>query len=399
MELIQSNKFMDNLISLRRLLPLERKEATALNLLCSMISSRSGKYPTSQAWNEACELAYSTTISNGLWGYGPNVLLETRIRYLRPLYIKDPEYTEKVEDLIDQALFHPVLTEENLEMARIMVRNRLRNQKEDPDSACLRQALDQVQPDHPISINMSGRLEEVDSITLDQIRDLWDKISHLPAQILFAGQEDDILETLRGSIEETTYLYKGDMLVNPEKFQKASSERAISQSSIVLLYTTNIRVRSEEYYTELMLNALLGQAPNSLLFEEVREKHSYCYAISSALIRFDGVLLVTAGAQRENLPHIRELVQAQIERLINQDYPDEDLEKARLFMTDRIAGQDDSQSSMLEQCFLNSYLARPMSVEQLIEKLNNVTKDQISAAAEKLRLVFDSEIVQKEGQK
>ena len=48
-----------------------------------------------------------------------------------------------------------------------------------------------------------------------------------------------------------------------------------------------------------VMNSLLGQSPTSLLFEEVREKHSLCYSISSYLIQFDGALIITLGTNKE----------------------------------------------------------------------------------------------------
>lgn len=134
----------------------------------------------------------------------------------------------------------------------------------------------------------------------------------------------------------------------------------------------------------------------NLLFEEIREKHSFCYSISSSLIRFDGALLIVTGAQKDHFDEIRELIAAQIDKLkhATKMISEERLTSAHLDIVDAIRTQDDSALRLMAQMFMNIYLKREISSEQMIDKILNVSLEDVEKAARPLHLIGDASVIQ-----
>lgn len=396
METIQTKKFMDNTLSFRQMLPLERQTITALNLLILMMRGRSEKYPTRDAWSRAVNHAYASRFVTGLTGYGNQVLFDTRVKYLRPEYIDNPGYTREVVDLTDQALNRPVLDEIRLNEAKYLLKNRLLSARENPDVAAVQEALRIAQPGHKIGIPVGGILEDVDTVTLEDIHHLWEKLNSIPYTIYRVGQFSQDMEDFLATLPQSDEVRLDMELLSPHAPQFSVLRKDLSQSSLAQVYATGIRPGTQEFYALMLMNAVLGASPMSMLFEEVREKHSYCYSISSSLIRYDGAVLILTGTNKENLNHVEKLIALQIDKLKNMDFSDEKLEAARLSFIDGITAQQDMDLAMINQKFVNDLLNRQISSEKLISIIQSITKEQVAAAAARMQLVSQA-IVEETG--
>ena len=58
--------------------------------------------------------------------------MDVRFQFVRPDWIEDENYVNKIKDIMDQALFHSVLDEENFKESVYLLKNRLLAQMDDP---------------------------------------------------------------------------------------------------------------------------------------------------------------------------------------------------------------------------------------------------------------------------
>lgn len=159
----------------------------------------------------------------------------------------------------------------------------------------------------------------------------------------------------------------------------------ISQTSISLLYQTQVALDSDLYFPLLVMNALLGQAPNSMLFTEVREKNSFCYSIYSQLIRFDGVLYISTGTNRKSIAPVLEEIDRQIQRLREGDFSLEQMDIAKKDLKDGLVSGQDSGISLIEQQFLDDLLGRQTCLEERLAAIDAVSVEQIQEVAQQLK--------------
>lgn len=392
---LQTDKFMENSLSIRRFFPLHAKNTTMLNLLALMLQGRSEHLPTREAWAKASSHAYGLQSGWGVFGYGNDMMVEFRAKWLRSAFIPDKHYISEVASLIDEALFHPLLNEENLAEAKYLLKNRITLQRQDPDARALLEAMAIAQENHTISVPLIGDAALIDDISLDEIQQFWKTLSQTPAAILYGGPaEQEIKDTVEQFISNEP-VSNSYTLLQAQPFRQTVLEKDISQCSLVQIYATGIAWDSPESLKLQLFNMLLGASSTSLLFEEIREKHSYCYSISSMVIKLDGALVISTAAHRDHLDDVIRLIGEILGQIKTKSYDPQALVLAKNDLLDGLAGQQDSLQSMVEQQFMNDLRKWPYSMEDSMEIIENTTADELAKIAAQLVLLCQAEVLQK----
>lgn len=394
MNYISSNKFSDVSVAIRTQLPLERSTITAYNILVYMLKTKTELFKTKQALISNLNEAYGMKLACGLSSYGADLILTTRIQYIRSDWIEEEDYIYKVKEITDQVLFHSVLDEASFEEAKYLYRNKLTRILDDPDGLAIYTCLTTLNTNHEISIPIQGSLDDLDQLTLQDIQNVYSAYLKADKHILVCGCLDEEMKTYLERMDSSSKLNSTRSLLPILDYQEEIIEKNISQSSIALVYATSTDILSEDYYKMFVMNSLLGQSPTSLLFEEVREKHSLCYSISSYLIQFDGALVITLGTNKENIEKAIDLINQQIQRIIDLDFDPELLNTAKKDCIDSLIVAQDYPFSQIDQRFMDVLLSRDTDRDKKIKNIQKVSLEDVSAAAKKLKKI--SSVIVKE---
>lgn len=394
MNYISSNKFSDVSVAIRTQLPLEHSTITAYNILVYMLKTKTELFKTKQALISNLNEAYGMKLACGLSSYGADLILTTRIQYIRSDWIEEEDYIHKVKEITDQVLFHSVLDEASFEEAKYLYRNKLTRILDDPDGLAIYTCLTTLNTNHEISIPIQGSLDDLDQLTLQDIQNVYSAYLKADKHILVCGCLDEEMKTYLERMDSSSKLNSTRSLLPILDYQEEIIEKNISQSSIALVYATSTDILSEDYYKMFVMNSLLGQSPTSLLFEEVREKHSLCYSISSYLIQFDGALIITLGTNKENIEKAIDLINQQIQRIIDLDFDPELLNTAKKDCIDSLIVAQDYPFSQIDQRFMDVLLSRDTDRDKKIKNIQKVSLEDVSAAAKKLKKI--SSVIVKE---
>lgn len=394
MNYISSNKFSDVSVAIRTQLPLERSTITAYNILVYMLKTKTELFKTKQALISNLNEAYGMKLACGLSSYGADLILTTRIQYIRSDWIEEEDYIHKVKEITDQVLFHSVLDEASFEEAKYLYRNKLTRILDDPDGLAIYTCLTTLNTNHEISIPIQGSLDDLDQLTLQDIQNVYSAYLKADKHILVCGCLDEEMKTYLERMDSSSKLNSTRSLLPILDYQEEIIEKNISQSSIALVYATSTDILSEDYYKMFVMNSLLGQSPTSLLFEEVREKHSLCYSISSYLIQFYGALIITLGTNKENIEKAIDLINQQIQRIIDLDFDPELLNTAKKDCIDSLIVAQDYPFSQIDQRFMDVLLSRDTDRDKKIKNIQKVSLEDVSAAAKKLKKI--SSVIVKE---
>ena len=394
MNYISSNKFSDVSVAIRTQLPLERSTITAYNILVYMLKTKTELFKTKQALISNLNEAYGMKLACGLSSYGADLILTTRIQYIRSDWIEEEDYIHKVKEITDQVLFHSVLDEASFEEAKYLYRNKLTRILDDPDGLAIYTCLTTLNTNHEISIPIQGSLDDLDQLTLQDIQNVYSAYLKADKHIFVCGCLDEEMKTHLERMDSSSKLNSTRSLLPILDYQEEIIEKNISQSSIALVYATSTDILSEDYYKMFVMNSLLGQSPTSLLFEEVREKHSLCYSISSYLIQFDGALIITLGTNKENIEKAIDLINQQIQRIIDLDFDPELLNTAKKDCIDSLIVAQDYPFSQIDQRFMDVLLSRDTDRDKKIKNIQKVSLEDVSAAAKKLKKI--SSVIVKE---
>ncbi|WP_295568386.1 pitrilysin family protein [uncultured Holdemanella sp.] len=386
MNYIQTQKFSDVYVSCKTMMPFNRNTITALNVLVYMMKAKTQKMNSKQKLASTLNLAYGTKVSYGLTSYGDIVTLDVRFQFVRPDWIEDASYLNKVKQIMDQVLFHSVLDEENFNESIYLLKNRLLAQMDDPANLSCMYAFEMAHDKHSISIPVQGDLKDLHTLTLEDVQAVYELYMDMAKHFYVCGYVTQELYDYIDSLDShCAFISERTLLPRVESSYKIY-EKNISQTYISQVYSTGVDISSDDYEAQCLLCSVLGQSQKNLLFDEIREKNSLCYSISSSLIRFDGALLIHTGVNRKDVNKVLNLIETQMDRLLNMDYDDRYLEIAKMDFKNRIISGLDHPLSLIAQAFLDDLLHRDITTQQRIGRIMQVTKEDISRVALRMNL-------------
>lgn len=163
-------------------------------------------------------------------------------------------------------------------------------------------------------------------------------------------------------------------------------KKPISQSVLVQLYEDGLRYQDPLMPAFMLGNGILGALPTSLLFQEVREARSLCYSIGSENLIYDGMLRITAGMNRRDLPEAGTLIAQQISRMQKGEFSDDQLETARSMYINSWRGSMDHGPSLIWDDCRSVLLHTEDSIPRMIHRFETVTREDIMNAYAGLKL-------------
>jgi len=159
----------------------------------------------------------------------------------------------------------------------------------------------------------------------------------------------------------------------------------VNQGKLCMGFVTPITYQAEEYAAMQVLNTLYGGGMTSKLFMNVREKLSLCYSVGSSYYGSKGIVLGSAGIDFEKEKDARQEILAQLEACRNNDFTDAEMDAAKQALLSALRAVLDGPHAIENYCCTDAILGFPLSLEEYKAAISGVTREQVVAAAQKLR--------------
>ena len=239
--------------------------------------------------------------------------------------------------------------------------------------------------------NLDVTEEDVNKITLTSLNESYD---YLMNSYKFGFVIGDVsLESIKELMNNLSCFNQQPLeIVDLENkdVQKVSFHEVsmnITQSTLAIGYRTNIRVNSKEYFAMCMLNKYLGGGYDSLFINEIREKYNLVYQINSEYDWYKGIMVINAGINYDDFKLVSSLIEKLITDVKNGIV---DMSLFEAIKKQMVAEQLDAADNMLSLIeFVNQknfFGKNIISNEEKIDKINNITSNDIIAAAKYLKL-------------
>ena len=147
------------------------------------------------------------------------------------------------------------------------------------------------------------------------------------------------------------------------------------------------KITDEHRYASLILNTVLGGGMSSRLFQTIREERGMAYSIYSDLSPYSdtGSLCVYAGTSADKTLEMIALVMAEFKTLKETLLSPEELNRAKEQVKGNILlGLESSSSRMSNLARQEMYFNHFFSVEEVLDRLDAVTADQVQQQAHTL---------------
>lgn len=244
----------------------------------------------------------------------------------------------------------------------------------------------------PAEIRWGGTNEQVSAIDAQSALKAYKRmISELRAEVICVGENsfDGIAELFADAfgkiVRHPETLNKARFSLNKNEVSRITETLDIEQSKLVMFFKTADRYR--EKYPLIVMQYLYGGTESSKLFTVVREKMSLCYYCYSRSGYSKGYVTAECGVDEKNLEAAEKECIAQLKAIADGDFTDTEVEKVRLSLINMLRSTGDSVTGISSKC-INDILFpdHADSVDNIVEQIKGVTREQIIEAAKALRL-------------
>lgn len=372
--LIVDEKFNETLFSLRIQFELSEKTATQANVLSNLFDDRLEKYPTKADMLALTDSLYGVKIASRTYSVGRFQVIEIYLKGINQSYVNEPLHQSYI-DLLLEILKHPLIDENTFKEAKKDVAQTLLRIEESPSDYAIFEGFRQAGKGQRFGVNVYGDLEHLNNLSLKDIQNFHEQCVNTYTKELYAvGRIDpkalkieDIFSASTLSASHKTFIQS----------QSKIDSYPGNQSDIVLVYETDITPQHPSYYPYLVMLAVLGQSPNSLLFQNIREKNSLSYSIYASQLIFDGLFYIATSVSQENENRVMSLINDQFEIIKSGDF---NLDAAKNYLINRTSGTSENAKQLLEFHARNVRMKLNDTPQDLINNFSKVTKEDVIAS-------------------
>jgi len=244
---------------------------------------------------------------------------------------------------------------------------------------------------HPLGYIISGKKTTVRKIGRQQILDFMD--NHYTGEniiISIAGNFDkkeilSLVEDEFGKIKPKSL--KENMLPDKPVYHKVvcKKHKDIEQLHINIAFDC-ISYLSEERFVLSIINSILGGSANSRLFQKVREEAGLTYSIYSygSSYKTTGLLHIYAAMNPVQKDTVINIIFDEIEELRKNGITEEELTMTKeQIKTELILGNEGAKNRMNANGKSVMSFGRLVSIDELIDKINKVTLEDVINFANK----------------
>jgi predicted Zn-dependent peptidase len=147
------------------------------------------------------------------------------------------------------------------------------------------------------------------------------------------------------------------------------------------------KVTDPTHYPASLLDMIIGGGASSRLFMEVREKRGLAYAIGSLSAAFKqaGFFAIGGSCAPSNSEKVVRVIARELKRLCQNGIGKEELERAKTQLKLSIVMAQESVTGLMMRLGRQiHYFGKPIPVEDIIRRIDQVTADEVINVARKL---------------
>lgn len=392
-KVINTRKYKDINLYLRFSIEYKPLMKEKIALLCKLIGDVSNKYPTKLEMTRAKDMLYGISLSSSYKARANILTLSLHYSFINPKFVDAT--IDEYNDFIKETLYNSIINEATLAEAKRTIKYAALRKIDKPQAKSTERFIEIVSKDNPeFAIYSEGDkfIKNIDKIKLEDIKQTYRTIiNNCQLNIYLCGDiENNDINKL------TTFSFNNRNLVNLKtkkitgKPKKTIIDKSdISQTYLSMVYTTPFNKNHSDYFAWFMGNALLGVVPTSLLFAQIREKMSLCYAITSYDYKNEGLIRIITSIDAKNKDKTIKEIENQINRLATCDYEPELLDTAKALICNTLIGTYDDLDALVDYYYESSLSKFNYSIEEYCENVSKVSVKDIAKVYKKYKHYFN----------
>ncbi len=395
---IKDNRFKTSKITANIYMPLNSESVSANALLCYMLVRCCKKYPDFTTLSRKLSSLYGAELNGSVSKMGDMQCLTISVSGLDDRYTIDGEViSEELGSLLCEAIFNPKVQDgkfcvEDMLQEKRQLLDMIDSEFNDKRIYAAQQLIENMCDSELYGIKRCGTKEQINALTTEDIYNAWQNMLNTAYfDFTYVGDSSpqkaiNIIENSFKEIKRNPVDLSNDVVYTVFNTKNIVEEMDVAQSKLEIGFRTACAEPEKEAVATRLMCAILGGTATSKLFNNVREKKSLCYYCASRFFRLKGIMIIESGVETANIESAKEAILNEVEEMKKGNITDFEIESAKLAVANSFYGVTDTVSGIVNWYSSQIMDASVDTPKQAAEKINQVTKADIIAAANKLQL-------------
>ncbi len=406
---VQDDRFNTTLVTFHFYLPLSEATAAKNALLPFILSSCSKEYSDFSKLNFKLASLYGAKLSAGVSKVGDFQMLSIGVSCIKDKFAFAGEsVVTEATSLLASLIFAPSLngcafTEEDTLREKRLMRDRILGELSEKRIYARQQAIREMFEGDSFATDRYGTLASLDNVTPEDLFGAWENLlrsAYVRVQVFSDVYPASVFTGVKKAFSAIKRQDITDFSLNRPYYEKPvkryDEHMDIAQGKLVMGFCAGDHGNSAETIPLTVMVDLFGGGPYSKLFSNVREKMSLCYYCSASVNRSKGFIIVESGVEADNAERAEQAILAQLDDMKAGKFSDTDIEYSKAGIKDSLRASLDSPSAMDRWFSQNISGDKIITPDELIEKLDSITADDIRLSAQKASLTTVYRLLPKE---
>lgn len=410
---VKNDRFNTTLVSFNFYMPLTRKHAAEYALLPFVLTTCSKDYPDFSKLNFKLSKLYGAELSASAEKVGDYQLLKIAVSVIDDKYTLDNEsLCDSAMQLLTQLVFEPKIYnnsfyEEDIAREKRKAVEHIKGELSEKRIYAKNRLIEEMYKNDPYGTPKCGTVSDVEKITGESLYNAWrDVLSHaflrvnVVSRAMPQGLFDGISQKMQNiDRENITDCSASRPTEKADKTNTVTEKMDITQGKLCLGFSSDMYGDDKTTAPLTVMCDIFGGGPYSKLFNNVREKMSLCYYCSAATVKSKGLITVSSGVESENAEKALSAIVDQLDAIKRGEFDDSEFDSSIKNITDSLKSYNDSQGLIDLWYSLKISGDKPLSPEDTIELIANVTRDDVINAAKGVSLHTVYKLLPKEAGK
>lgn len=397
---VKNERFNTTSISFNFYLPLEKETAASYALLPFVLTTCGEKYPDFSVLNYRLERLYGAQLDAVAEKLGDYQLLKLRMSVINDKYTFESEsLIKRACDMLLSLIFEPkaengAFCAEDLAREKRKAIEHVKGEMSEKRVYAKNRLIEEMYKGSCYGTPKCGTVEDIEAITEASLYEMWQKMlatAYIRVQVIGAAVPQGLFEEIGRRFENTeryniTDCTKSQPTAAADKPRTVTERQAIQQGKLVMGFSSDTAGDDDNTMPLMVMTDIFGGGPYSRLFDNVREKMSLCYYCSASSSRVKGLITVESGVEEQNAEKAEKAILEQLEIMKKGEFTDFEFSSSVKSLRDSLNSYNDSQPLLDLWYALKAVNKNLYSPEDIAEKISAVTRDEIIAAANGVKL-------------
>ncbi|GGK83415.1 putative zinc protease [Sphaerisporangium melleum] len=300
-------------------------------------------------------------------------------------------------DVLADVVTSSLITAEDVESERGVILEEIAMHDDDPSDVVHEQFSEQLYGDTPIGRPILGSVDSINALTRDRIAEYYQRYylpPHTVVSVCGNVAHERVVELVATAYQRAGALGGTEQPEPPRLSGPGAGPRAgvrvidrpTEQANLVLGTTAYSRTDDRRFALGV-LNAALGGGMSSRLFQEIREKRGLAYSAYSYTAQYadTGQFGVYVGCLPGKIEDVLKICREELSRVVAEGLSADEIMRGKGQMRGGLVlGLEDTGSRMSRIGKSELVYDTLMSVDEVLERIEAVTPDQVDAAAKEI---------------